>query len=333
VLTEVLIKLSKMLNTLLRKFTTPDFSLKEPFTAPDFVKQLKVHPISSRSTKIKNPEKSNQSLPKLTRKVTTPRKPERIPEHSLSISAKSWIILDLESMSFLSGSCQSTQREIASLTKIMTCLVVLEEARLKPGSLEDSVQVSSKASSTEGTSAGLFSKDCLKVVDLLFALMLPSGNDAAVALAEYFGAKMAGNCSFIERFVKKMNETARNLNLFKTFFENPHGMSTSLNVSTAEDVARMTGFALKLTVFRRIVACKEYFCTVRGERGPRKVLWVNTNRLLKKGFYGVKTGFTPAAGPCLCCAFKGIVIVVLGCKYKHDRWKDAVTLCHWALGS
>lgn len=323
-----------MLNTLLRKFTSSDLTLKETFTAPNFAKALKILPSSARSQIItKSKTRHLESLPKLKQSHKVLAKNQASAKKLPKISAKSWIVFNIDNQSVISGHNTKLKREVASLSKIMTCVVTLDELKHRKCNLEDQVIISFKAAAIEGTSAGLLFKDCLRVIDLLFALMLPSGNDAAVALAEHLGAKMIGNGSALEKFVRRMNEIAKSLQMDSSFFENPHGMSTSINLSTAEEIARLTCFAMKSEIFKSIVSCKQYNCLIQSEKGVRKVVWINTNRLLKRGFNGVKTGSTPAAGACLSCSIKNLVIVVLGCKYKHERWKDAILLYNWARES
>ena len=162
--------------------------------------------------------------------------------------------------------------------------------------------------------------------------MLPSGNDAALALAEHFGG-LSGSSTPYTNFIGKMNKLAGQLKLTDTVFRNPHGMSTSLNISTAKNLACLALYALKIPIFKKIVNTYQYTCKVYNNGEIRKVTLINTNKLLRKGFFGVKTGFTPAAGPCLCSYIeqrnKKILIVMLGVKSMQSRWNEAVKLWRW----
>ena len=164
--------------------------------------------------------------------------------------------------------------------------------------------------------------------------MLPSGNDAAIALGDWGGKTIRKYCNlankhlnykgtnsrslnfFVEYaqekisyqrlFVYHMNKAARTLNLENTFFMNTHGLMNSNSYSTAYDVALLTSYAMKDEMFRKIVGKREYSCQIfnRTYSQQRKVTWTNTNKLLNiEGFVGVKTGVTPAAGPCLSSMF------------------------------
>ena len=135
--------------------------------------------------------------------------------------------------------------------------------------------------------------------------MLPSGNDAAVCLAEFFGSFYSSK-NPIKGFVQAMNETAQLLRLDDTVYCNPHGMSVPKNKSTAKDVVKLAFVAMKHKVFRQIVGTKTFMSYVIVESGYsyRLLRWENTNKLLGKGFTGVKTGITPNAGPCLCAFYK-----------------------------
>jgi D-alanyl-D-alanine carboxypeptidase (penicillin-binding protein 5/6) len=195
------------------------------------------------------------------------------------------------------------------------------------------VQVPRKAQRIGGTSANLQENDELRLVDLLYGLMLPSGNDCAIALASYFG-KFYHESLPVVGFVKVMNYMCSFINLNDTFFQNPHGMSTRPNISTAQDVALMAAYAMENRTFRLIVASKQHYCEISNpEGGVREVLWVNTNRLLDCGFDGVKTGTTGKAGPCVCVRVKSedcpLIVTVLNSQTSEDRWNDAVLLAEW----
>lgn len=253
------------------------------------------------------------------------------------VSSKAWVVYDTTGQ-MLHGHNENDSREIASLTKIMTCILVIEETLKNRRSFQEFTQVSEASCRIEGTKAGLSAKDTLKIFDLLYGLMLPSGNDAALALAEHIGKLQDNNLNPLQNFVNKMNQLAKQLNLEKTFFSNPHGLSNPNNRSTAKNIAILTSYGLKLPVFRRIVSTPTYECLVYSRYEVKKVVWTNTNKLLWKGFSGVKTGFTPSAGPCLCScieekANRQVIIVLLGCSSMNKRWLEAYRLWKWARES
>ena len=204
---------------------------------------------------------------------------------------------------------------MASTTKIMTSIVVLEKTNLK-----DTVVVDKKAAATGGSRLGLKTGDKLTVNDLLYGLMLRSGNDAAVALAVYVGGS-------IEGFAKLMNQKAAELGLKNTNFVTPHGLDSEKHYTTAYELAKMADYALKNEKFRKIVGTKNCNITING--ASKNIS--NTNELLEylNGVYGIKTGFTNGAGRCLVTSCKrgelDIITVVLGADTKKiigDKFND-----------
>ena len=196
----------------------------------------------------------------------------------------------------------------ASLTKIMTALVVL-----KNKDLNDTVTVEREAIEsligTGSSTAGLKVGEQLSVYDMLCCLLIPSGNDAACALAINVGGTM-------ENFVKMMNDTAKELGCEHTNFENPHGLDSANHKTTARDLSKIAVAALKYSAFKKIVASESYQLPATNMNNERKL--TNTNYLLSKyrvTYYnpnckGIKTGSTEAAGKCLVSyASKG------GCEY------------------
>lgn len=219
-------------------------------------------------------------------------------------------------------------REIASLTKIMTLytvLSVMEEKRI--GNLNDFVKVSRIAANVGGTTAGLTEGDEIRIKDLLYGLMLPSGNDAAWTLAEYFGKKLGVGGS-VSNFLNEMNLNAKKLGLVHTSYGNPHGLTTRRNLSTARDVCKLAAFAMKNPIFQRIVRTVEYTGTIQGlDKAIKVKYWKNTNKLLEEGWSGIKTGVTNKAGPCLCSSFDKIIVTLLNSKTMEIRWDEARLLC------
>lgn len=199
---------------------------------------------------------------------------------------------------------------MASTTKIMTCLLALER-----GNLSDVVTVPGAACGIEGTSLYLKEGDTLTLEDLLYALMLRSANDAAVAVSIHIGGDTPS-------FVGMMNEKAQALGMTNTHFENPHGLPSENHYTTAKDFASLASYCLKRDDFRSIVST----VTRRIEMGDGTVKPVtNHNRLLRTydGACGVKTGFTKAAGRCLVSAAErnGVTLVAVTLKAPGD-WAD-----------
>ena len=265
---------------------------------------------------------SHQSIKSANKKPKRPR-----------ISSDSWIITSINGRVIDSHNA-SQVREMASLTKIMTCIIVIEETMRNRRSFHEIVRISEQSVNVIGTKAGLQAHDSLKVWDLLHALMLPSGNDAALALAEFIG-KLFDPASPVSGFISKMNAMAKGLKLDVTTFGNPHGLSNLVNLSNAKNLACLVSYAMGNMLFRKVVGRRNYECMVFGSDGPRKVSWENTNKLLYKGFCGVKTGFTPSAGPCLACCYekdgKKIVVILLRAKTMNSRWTEALRLVKWAF--
>jgi D-alanyl-D-alanine carboxypeptidase (penicillin-binding protein 5/6) len=161
--------------------------------------------------------------------------------------------------------------------------------------------------------------------------MLPSGNDAAVALAEHVGRRL-GDGDPLAAFVAAMNRRAAALGLAHTTYANPHGKTAPGAGSTARDTLRLVAAALGSKSFREIVATRERTATLANAAGYRReVVWRNTNRLLGiEGYCGVKTGTTHAAGCCLAAVGRRggreLVVVVLGAASTESRYADARNL-------
>lgn len=263
------------------------------------------------------------------------------------VTAQTWTITDGSTGALLWGSMENERREIASLTKIMTCHLSLRLLHADSSlSLETIIPVSYAAASMIGTSARLKEGDELHLLDALYGLMLPSGNDAAYCLAEFFGKYIAGKAqepvvsarAHVALFVREMNKTAKALGLEGTNYANPHGLPHVKNRSTARDVGLLASVALKDPLFAEIVNTQLYSCYVlqSGTQAPyRKMKWCNTNRLLEKGWEGVKTGITMTAGPCLCASARRketqLVVTVLGSKSMDRRWIEVPKLGKWAF--
>lgn len=239
------------------------------------------------------------------------------------INSRAAVVIDRKSKTILYGKNETDKRAMASTTKIMTAMVVIQNTNL-----DNVVEVSKKAAGTGGSRLKLKTGDKVSVRDLLYGLLLRSGNDAAVALAEYVGGS-------IEGFAKLMNENAKNLNLSNTHFVTPHGLDSEEHYTTAYELAILADYALSNCVFAQIVNSKAYNITINGN--SRTIS--NTNELLGNlnGVYGVKTGFTNGAGRCLVTSTKrgdlDIICVVLGADTKKDRTLDSVKLIEYAFNN
>lgn len=230
------------------------------------------------------------------------------------VSAQACIVIEKESGRILYQKNAQTQLPMASTTKIMTALVALEH-----GNKEETITISSTAAGTEGSSMYLEAGETMTLKELLYGLMLSSGNDAAVAIAEHYG----GN----DAFVAMMNQKAAELGANHTRFANPNGLPDDSHYSSAEDMARMTAYALSNPDFAEIVATKTYRIEGAGKSYPRVLS--NHNKLLRmyEGCIGVKTGFTKAAGRCLVSAAQrnGMTLICVTLNATDD-WNDHQSL-------
>lgn len=236
------------------------------------------------------------------------------------INSRIGIIYDRKSGKVIWGKNENKRSAMASTTKIMTCIVVIENADLNA-----EVKVSAKAAGTGGSRLGLKKDDKITIKDLLYGLMLRSGNDAAVALAEYVGKDKEG-------FANLMNKKAKELGLKDTHFVTPHGLDDPEHYTTAYELAKIADYALKNEMFAKIVGTKEHTININGYA---KQL-CNTNELLGylQGVSGVKTGFTNNAGRCLVTSVNRndfeIITVVLGADTKKIRTADSINLIEYA---
>lgn len=200
------------------------------------------------------------------------------PVNGQALSAKHAILLDAATGRVLYEKHAEEQSLIASTTKIMTALVVCEQCNVL-----DRMRIPKEAVGIEGSSMYLKEGEVLTIQDLLYGLMLHSGNDAAVALAIYCGGTVEG-------FAGLMNDKARELGLRGTHFENPNGLDSPGHYSTARDLAVLTAYAMKNPIFYKTVSTKTVTVGQRQLRNHNKLLWQ------MDGADGVKTGYTKAAG-------------------------------------
>jgi D-alanyl-D-alanine carboxypeptidase (penicillin-binding protein 5/6) len=253
------------------------------------------------------------------------------------VSAKAWVVLDGKSGKVVQGSSETEARPMASTSKIMTAWVVLGLASADPKVLDEVVTYSERAAKTPGSSAKLLAGEKVPVKELLYGLLLPSGNDAAVAFGEHFGPRFgdATEGDGLQRFVAELNRRTKKLGLKEMAFKDPNGLSPG-NVSSARDLATLTWEAMKDERFREYVSTRRYDCeVVEPGGGKRKITWTNTNKLLDiEGYEGVKTGTTTPAGNCLVASAKRgddrLIVVVLGSTTADGRYLDARNLFRWA---
>ncbi|WP_107935122.1 D-alanyl-D-alanine carboxypeptidase family protein [Ureibacillus chungkukjangi] len=212
----------------------------------------------------------------------------------------SYAVIDAETGRLLSGSNAHAQMPIASLTKMWTALVAIENSNL-----DDEVKISRQAALSEGSSIYLEPGEKIKVETLLYGLMLRSGNDSAYALAEHTGGSFEG-------FIDLMNEKAVLYGLKNTYFMNPSGLHHDLHLSSAYDTAMMLKIALENDSFRKITSTVNYKSSEKNG-----VTWQNKHRLVQEqnGAVAGKTGFTKAAGRTLATYFeredKKVIVVTL----------------------
>ncbi len=252
-----------------------------------------------------------------------------------------WAIGDSKSGNLLWGLHENEKRDIASTTKMMTAYLVLKYAQEHPEALDEVVEFSQRADETGGSTAGVRAGEKISVRELLYGLLLPSGNDASVALAEQFGPRLveegkASDTDPYDCFIQAMNAMASQLNMTNSSFKNPNGLPEQGHQSTASDLIKLAHHAMQLSTFRDYVATAQHGCTVTGPGGyERNLAWKNTNRLLRtEGYEGIKTGTTNAAGACLVSQGtrdgETLIIVVLGATSSDARYVDARNLYRWA---
>ncbi len=239
------------------------------------------------------------------------------------INARKCAIFDRGSKRVIYGKNNNTKCAMASTTKIMTAIIVLEKTDID---LNKEIIISQKAASIGGSRIGLKKGDKISIRDLLYGLMLKSGNDAAIAIAEEIGGS-------VEEFVKKMNSKAEDLKLRNTHFVTPHGLDNPEHYTTATELAILTDYALSNNKFKEIVGTKRYIIKINGNN----VEINNTNELLGtlNGVAGVKTGFTNGAGRCLVTETirgkRDLIVVVLGADTKKDRTRDSIKLIEYGF--
>ena len=242
-----------------------------------------------------------------------------IVENEPNINARIAVAYDRKSGKVIYGKNENKRTAMASTTKIMTAIVLIENA-----DLNQTITVSAKAAGTGGSRLGLKHNDKITMKDLLYGLMLKSGNDAAVAIAENVGGS-------IEKFADLINEKAKEIGLDNTHYVTPHGLDNPEHYTTAYELAKLADYALKNEIFAKVVNTKNYTVTINGY--PKNI--TNTNELLGylDGVNGVKTGFTNNAGRCLVTSVNRnefeIITVVLQADTKKIRTTDSISLIEY----
>lgn len=236
-------------------------------------------------------------------------------ENTYAISARSAIVIDALSGRILYEHNKDEKRGMASTTKIMTALCALEY-----GDMDKTVTISPTASGVEGSSMYLAKGEKIKMSDLVYGLMLVSGNDSATALAE----TISGN---VKNFATLMNQKASEIGAYNTNFTNPHGLSDENHYTTAHDLAKITAYAMQNPTFCEIVSTKKKTLP-KAEDGYARTL-INHNKFLNmyEGCIGVKTGFTKSTGRCLVTSVEKdgmrLICVTLNAT---DDWNDHKSL-------
>ncbi|MUK87229.1 D-alanyl-D-alanine carboxypeptidase [Ornithinibacillus sp. L9] len=240
-----------------------------------------------------------------------------IGQASPSVSAQNAILIEKNTGRVLFEKQAHEKELIASTTKIMTALLAVES-----GKLDETVTVSERAVYTEGSSIYLKPGEKIKLEDLVYGLMLRSGNDAAVAISEHIGGSVEG-------FVHLMNEKAKWLGMTNTSFENPHGLDGEEHYSTAYDMALLMRQAMNNEHFQKITSTTSY------KSESRSYSWQNKNKLLTM-FYeyctGGKTGFTKAAGRTLVSSASKDGMELIAVTFNApDDWRDHMKMFDWGF--
>ena len=232
-----------------------------------------------------------------------------LPVKAGAISAECAILIDAQTGRVLYEKQAEEKSLIASTTKIMTALVICEQTNVL-----DRVKIPKEAVGIEGSSMYLKEGEVLTVQELLYGLMLQSGNDAAVALAIYCGGTVEG-------FTELMNDKAHRLGMTQSHFANPNGLDSPGNYSTAWDMAILTAYAMQNPIFAQTVSTKTITIGERCLRNHNKLLWQ------LEGANGVKTGYTKAAGRILISSVTRMGRQLIAVTFNApDDWQDHKTL-------
>lgn len=240
---------------------------------------------------------------------------------ALNTSATSSILMDIDSNRILYEENIHNVRSVASISKIMTAVIAIES-----GKLDDKIKVGNEIEKSYGSGIYIKQGEVLTLRDLLYGLMLRSGNDAALAIAHYVGGS-------VDEFVELMNKKAKELNMTNTTFNNPSGLDQDKgNYSTAYDMALLTSYAMKLDEYKKITSTKKYIL----KTNMNTYSWINKNKLLFLYKYttGGKTGFTEIAKRTLVStASKDNINLVVVTLNDGNDWQDHQNLFEYGFNN
>lgn len=237
---------------------------------------------------------------------------------SIHVSAENAVLIEQSSGEVLFEKNAHEKSKVASITKMMTAIIAIES-----GKMNEKVVTSRRAIYTEGSSIYLEQGEKMDVEDLVYGLMLRSGNDAAVAISEHVGGSVEG-------FVYLMNEKARWLGMINTNFDNPHGLDSDNHYSTAYDMSLLLRYAMNNKTYQKIVGTTIY------QAKERSYAWRNKNKLLSFYNYctGGKTGYTKVSGRTLATtANKGSVNLIAVTLNAPDDWRDHMNMYEWGFNN
>ncbi len=247
-----------------------------------------------------------------------------------TIAAKSWILLDATSGQVIAAQDQNARIEPASLTKVMTAYVTFQALRDKKIDINQMVNVSVKAWKVDASSSKMFIDPAtpVKINDLLYGLMVQSGNDAAVALAEAVAGDEAA-------FVELMNREAQRMGMKNSHFANPHGLPSAENYSTAQDLSILAARVIKdFPEFYKIDSVKSFTYNKITQPNRNRLLWLDPT------VDGMKTGHTENAGFCMIASAhrpngtqgeRRLISVVLGTTSDSARTQESQKLLNWGF--
>ncbi len=257
--------------------------------------------------------------------IVCPLKAEEV--SPVNLKSESGIVIEASTNKVLFEKNSEKQMAPASMTKIMTMLLIEEALKEGKITLDEEVTISANAAGMGGSEVYLEAGKTSTVKELLTAIAIGSANDAAVAMAEKVGGSE-------ENFVRMMNDKAKELGAFNTTFKNPHGLDEEGHLTTAKDMAIIASALVKYEDILKITST--YETTFTHQNG--KSIWlVNTNSLIKfyNGLDGLKTGFTDNAGYCLTGTMKRndmrLITVVMNAKVKEDRNTDTINMMEYAF--
>ena len=240
---------------------------------------------------------------------------------ALDVNTNKYILMDMDTNRIIIGENINEVKSVASISKIMTAILAIES-----GKMDDKVTVGDEILAAYGSGIYIKQGEVLTLKDLVYGLMLRSGNDASYAIAKYVGGS-------VENFVKKMNEKAIEIGMKNTTFNNPNGLDEEKgNYSTAYDMAILTSYAMKNNEYKKITKTKKYVL----KTNMNVYSWTNKNKLLKLYKYatGGKTGYTKIAKRTLVTtASKNNINLVVVTLNDGDDWNDHIELFDYGFNT